>query len=40
MTYGAYLLFAKNMCANSTVMAFLTTGQRPRHDVTCAAEAG
>ncbi|MEU8218305.1 alpha/beta hydrolase [Micromonospora taraxaci] len=37
--HGAYLLFAKNMCANNTVTAFLTTGQRPRHDVTCAAEA-
>ncbi|MEU8404940.1 alpha/beta hydrolase [Micromonospora sp. NPDC048842] len=38
--HGAYLLFAKNMCANNTATAFLTTGQRPRHDITCAAEAG
>ncbi|WP_250032738.1 alpha/beta hydrolase [Paractinoplanes maris] len=36
--HGAYLLFAANMCANNTVTAFLTTGHRPRHDVTCAAE--
>ncbi|MFF5075490.1 alpha/beta hydrolase [Actinoplanes sp. NPDC000266] len=36
--HGAYLLFATNKCANDTVTTFLTTGQRPRHDITCAAE--
>jgi hypothetical protein len=37
--HGAYLLFATNTCANDTVTAFLTTGQRPGHDLTCAAES-
>ncbi|GIG87795.1 alpha/beta hydrolase [Plantactinospora endophytica] len=36
--HGAYLLFARNTCANDTVTTFLTTGQRPHRDVACAAE--
>ncbi|AGZ44049.1 TAP domain-containing protein [Actinoplanes friuliensis DSM 7358] len=38
--HGAYLLFAANMCANTTVTTFLTTGHRPHRDLACAAEAG
>ncbi|MFK3980045.1 alpha/beta hydrolase [Micromonospora sp. NPDC050397] len=38
--HGAYGLFARNTCANDTVTAFLTTGQRPHRDVACAAEPG
>ncbi|MDO0931093.1 alpha/beta hydrolase [Streptomyces sp. DG2A-72] len=30
--------FGPNTCANSTVTAFLTTGQRPSQDLACAAE--
>ncbi|MFD0746044.1 alpha/beta hydrolase [Phytohabitans flavus] len=36
--HGAYVLFARNRCANDTVTTFLTTGQRPAHDRVCAAE--
>lgn len=31
-------LFKDNTCLNDAVTAFLTTGQRPAHDVACAAE--
>ncbi|GAB2627372.1 alpha/beta hydrolase [Paractinoplanes abujensis] len=37
--HGAYVLFAQNKCANNAVTAFLTTGQRPPHDLSCAAES-
>ncbi|WNV87175.1 alpha/beta hydrolase [Umezawaea sp. Da 62-37] len=36
--HGAYL-FAGNTCANDKVTAYLLGGQRPAHDVACAAEA-
>ncbi|QIK10859.1 alpha/beta hydrolase [Streptomyces sp. ID38640] len=35
--HGVYP-FGRNTCANSTVTAFLTTGQRPSRDLACAAE--
>lgn len=35
--HGAYL-FGGNSCANSAVTTYLTTGQRPAQDLTCAAE--
>ncbi|RSN46134.1 hydrolase [Amycolatopsis sp. WAC 04197] len=35
--HGAYLIGA-NKCANDTVTAFLTTGERPQDDRVCAAE--
>ncbi|RSM78096.1 hydrolase [Amycolatopsis sp. WAC 01375] len=35
--HGVYLIGA-NKCANDTVTAFLTTGERPRDDRTCVAE--
>ncbi|WP_433919679.1 alpha/beta hydrolase [Streptomyces canus] len=37
--HGAYGLFAENMCANNTVTAFLTTGERPERDRACTAES-
>ncbi|GAA0617553.1 alpha/beta hydrolase [Kutzneria viridogrisea] len=36
--HGVYLV-GKNKCANNAVTTFLTTGQRPPHDLACAAEA-
>ncbi len=35
--HGAYL-FGPNQCANTAVTGFLTTGSRPAHDLSCAAE--
>ncbi|MDX3853098.1 alpha/beta hydrolase [Streptomyces sp. AK02-01A] len=35
--HGVYP-FGKNTCANNAVTTFLTTGQRPAHDLACAAE--
>ncbi|MFS8203097.1 alpha/beta hydrolase [Streptomyces sp. CWNU-52B] len=35
--HGVYP-FGPNTCANDTVTAFLTTGQRPTHDLACAAQ--
>ncbi|WP_370456438.1 alpha/beta hydrolase [Amycolatopsis sp. WAC 04169] len=35
--HGVYLIGA-NKCANDTVTAFLTTGERPEADHTCVAE--
>ncbi|MFE6176085.1 alpha/beta hydrolase [Streptomyces sp. NPDC056464] len=35
--HGVYP-FGRNTCANSTVTAFLTNGQRPAEDLACAAE--
>jgi hypothetical protein len=35
--HGVYL-FSKNTCANDAITTFLTTGQRPSHDLACAAE--
>ena len=37
--HGAYLIGA-NACANAKVTDYLLGGQRPEHDVECAAEAG
>lgn len=37
--HGVYP-FGRNTCANDTVTAFLTTGQRPPQDLACAAEPG
>ncbi|MGD6748099.1 alpha/beta hydrolase [Streptomyces sp. BH106] len=37
--HGVYP-FGRNTCANDTVTAFLTTGQRPSRDLACAAEPG
>ncbi|MCO8276258.1 alpha/beta hydrolase [Actinoplanes sp. TRM 88003] len=36
--HGAYVLLARNTCANDTVTTFLATGQRPQHDRACPAE--
>ncbi|GIE35750.1 hypothetical protein Ait01nite_087950 [Actinoplanes italicus] len=36
--HGAYLLLARNRCANDTVTAFLATGERPQRDIACPAE--
>jgi pimeloyl-ACP methyl ester carboxylesterase len=37
--HGVYLV-TRNQCANDTVTAFLATGQRPAHDLACAAQPG
>ncbi|WP_344867109.1 alpha/beta hydrolase [Amycolatopsis ultiminotia] len=36
--HGVYLFGSENTCASDTVTTFLTTGGRPAHDRTCAAE--
>ncbi|MGW3284114.1 alpha/beta hydrolase, partial [Streptomyces sp. NPDC001002] len=37
--HGVYP-FGRNTCANNTVTAFLTDGQRPAEDLACAAATG
>jgi hypothetical protein len=36
--HGAYL--GPNQCGNTAVTNFLVTGERPAHDVHCAAQPG